>query len=63
MIEGWLSYRLIFALAALGVSIYLWHWRRRSRAEWAAYDDKHHGDDKPLRPSAASGRARGADRD
>ena len=55
-----LEVKLIVALAALGVSIYLWHWRRTSRAEWSAYDAKHHHD-KPLRPSAASERARDDD--
>ncbi len=58
-----ISYRLIFALTGLAVSLYMWHWRRRSRAEWAAYDDKHHGDDNPLMPSAAARRASGAERD
>lgn len=58
-----ISYRLLLALSALAVSIYMWHWRRRSRAEWAAYDAKHHGDDNPLMPSAAARRAQGADRD
>lgn len=53
-----ISYRLIVALVALGTSIYLWHWRRKSRAEWKAYDSEHHGDDNPLRPSAAADRAR-----
>ena len=58
-----ISYRLILALTGLAVSIYMWHWRRRSRAEWKAYDDKFHGDDNPLLPSAAARRADGADRD
>ena len=53
-----ISYRLLFALTGLAVSIYMWHWRRRSRAEWRAYDDKHHGDDNPLRSSSAAGVAR-----
>jgi len=61
VISGWLGYRLAVALTALGVSVYLWHWRRRSRAEWKAYDEQHHGDDRPLRPSDAAGRARYAE--
>jgi len=47
VISGWVSYRLIVALGALGVSIYR----------------EHHGEDHPLKPSDASDRARGAGRD
>ena len=49
--------RLIVAVVALGVSIYLARWRRRSRAEWKRYDAEHHGDDNPLRATRAAQRA------
>jgi len=57
-----ISYRLLLALTALGLTIYMWWWRRRSRAAWRAYDAQHHGDDNPLRPSAAAGLARHHDK-
>jgi hypothetical protein len=53
-----IAYRLAIALIALGVSMYLWHWRRKSRAAWKSYDTAHHGEDNPLRPTDAADRVR-----
>lgn len=53
-----IGYRLAIAVTALAVSIYLWHWRRKSRAEWKSYDAAHHADDNPLRPTDAADRVR-----
>lgn len=59
MITGWLEVRLIMAVAGLAVAIHLARWRRRSRAEWNAYDLAH-DDDPPLRHTGAALRARRA---
>lgn len=53
-----LAVKLVVAIVALGVSIHMYLWRRRSRAEWRAYDRAHEGDDKAYRPSRAASRAR-----
>jgi hypothetical protein len=58
-----LETKLVGALVALGASIWLWYWRRRSRREWAEYDAEFHGDERPLRPSRAADRARFDDPD
>ena len=59
MITDYLELKLIVLIAALGVSVYMWWWRRRSRAEWRAYDEAHPED--RLEPTGASTRARLAD--
>ena len=51
MITGWLALRLVVAAVALGVGVHLARWRRRSRADWHAYDEAH-GDPQPTRASA-----------
>jgi high-affinity Fe2+/Pb2+ permease len=56
VITDYLELKLIVLIVALGVSVYMWWWRRRSRAEWRAYDEAH-PDDPPLKPTGASTRA------
>jgi len=62
VITDYLELKLIVLIAGLGVSVYMWWWRRRSRAEWRTYDEAHPGD-RPLAPTAASTRASHANRD
>lgn len=62
MITDYLELKLIVLIVALGVSVYMWWWRRRSRAEWRAYDEAH-PDDRPLQPTGASTRAGLADKE
>ena len=45
-----LGIKVIVALVALGVGIHLTRWRRRSRAQWRAYDEMY-GDPRPTRAS------------
>ena len=52
-----LAIKLIVAVVGLGVSIHLYLWRKRSRAEWRAYDDAH-DQDPPMRKTRAASRAR-----
>jgi hypothetical protein len=57
VIGGWLGLRLAVAAVAIATSIYLARRRKRSRAEWRAYDEAH-ASDRPLRPTGAASRAR-----
>jgi hypothetical protein len=58
MIGMGLTLRVIVGLVAFGVAIHLVRWRRRSRADWDAYDQLHHPDDslkgRVHRPSPAA---------
>jgi hypothetical protein len=58
MITGWLIVRLVVAAVAFGVGLHLARWRRRSRAQWRAYDQAH-GAPFPTRASARARRALG----